>query len=344
MMETQRGVFMPKSQNQKLRLPYLMKLLLEQTDEEHPMTISQMTASLEKLGIRASRKTLYDDIEDLRRFGVDIACCKSRTTSYFVANRTFELPELKVLADAVASSKFLTEKKSAHLIGKIESLASKPEAQALQRQVFVRGRVKTQNEQIYYNVDTIHQAIAMDRPVAFRYFEYCVDWNAPSHWTKRFRRDGEKYTAYPYALTWDNENYYMVAYYEKYGGFSNFRVDKMERIEILGAGEMEKPDGLKFEASEYAKKVFGMFSGREERITLRFDESLIGVVLDRFGKDVTIRRADGGGFLINAEVVVGPTLLSWIFEFGGRVKIIEPESLVAELRRMARESLSQYSG
>ena len=333
---------MPKLRNQKPRILYLMKLLLERTDEEHPMTLSEIASALEGLGVSASRKTLYGDLEDLRSFGIDITCRRSKTTSYFVANRRFELPELKLLADAVASSKFITEKKSAHLIEKLAGLASESEAQTLQRQVFVRGRVKTQNEQIYYNVDTIHQAVASGRPISFRYFESCVDWSVPSHWAKRFRRDGETYTAYPYALTWDNENYYMVAYYEKYGGLSNFRVDRMERIEILGAETMEKPEGLRFDAAEYAKKLFGMFSGKEERVTLRFDDSLIGVVLDRFGTDAAISRADGEGFLVTADVAVSPKLLSWIFEYGSRVKIIEPLSLVEELRRMAEESLSPY--
>lgn len=333
---------MPKLRNQKLRALYLMKLLVGKTDEEHQMTIAQMAASLKQLGIPASRKTLYGDLEDLRDFGIDIVSRRSKTTSYFVANRMFELPELKLLADAVASSKFLTEKKSAHLIRKIENLASEPEARTLERQVFVRGRIKTQNEQVYYNVDAVHQAIAADRPVSFRYFEFDFDRNAPSHWSKHFRRNGRPYTAYPYALTWDNENYYMVAYYEKYGGLSNFRVDKMEQIEILGPEAMKKPDGLHFDAAEYAKKLFGMYSGKEERVTLRFDDSLIGVVLDRFGLDAAIRPADDGGFFVTAEVVVSPKLLSWIFEYGGRVKIVEPQSLIGELRRMAEESLAQY--
>ncbi len=333
---------MPNAQGRKPRILYLMKLLLEKTDEEHPMTLAQMAGALEKAGIPASRKTLYGDLEDLREFGVDITCRRSKTTSYFVAGRMFELPELKLLADAVASSKFITEKKSAQLIGKIAGLAGEAVARTLQRQVFVRGRVKTQNEQIYYNVDTIHQALAEDRPVSFRYSEVAVDWSVPAGWTKRLRRGGEPYAAYPYALTWDNENYYMVAYYEKYGGLSNFRVDRMERIELLGAGAMEKPEGLRFDAAEYSKKLFGMFSGPEERVTLRFDDSLIGVVLDRFGKDAAIRRADGDGFLLTADVAVSPKLLSWIFEYGGKVKIVEPQSLVLELRRMAEESLSPY--
>lgn len=333
---------MPETGNQKARILCLMKLLLQNTDEEHPITIAEMTERLGRLGIPASRKTLYGDLEALRAFGIDVERRVSKTTSYFVANRTFELPELKLLADAVASSKFITEKKSAQLIDKIAGLASESEAAAIRRQVFVRGRVKTQNEQIYYNVDTIHQAIAAGVPVSFRYFEYCLDGGSPEHWVKHFRRNGENYAAYPYALTWDNENYYMVAYYERYGGLSNFRVDRMEHIGLLGREEVKPPENLKFDAAQYAKKLFGMFSGREERVTLRFDSSLAGVVRDRFGPDAAVTPLNEGQFLVTAVVEVSPKLLSWIFEYGNRVTIVEPRSLVEELQRMADESLAQY--
>ncbi|MCI1955238.1 MAG: WYL domain-containing protein [Oscillospiraceae bacterium] len=333
---------MPKSENQKLKLLYLKDILLNRTDEEHPMTVREMIEALNGYGIRAERKSIYADLEDLRRYGVDIVCRKSKTTGYFAAGRKFELPELKLLADAVASSKFITEKKSSQLIRKIESLASDYEASQLQRQVFVRGRAKTANEKIYYNVDTIHQAIAVNRPVAFRYFEYSIDWNAPNHWRKHYRRDGEKYAAFPYALTWDDENYYMLAYYEKYQTISHFRVDKMESIEILDRPPRELPDHRSFDLAEYSKKVFGMFSGEEERVTLQLDNSLVGVVLDRFGKDVSIYRADAASFKIQIHAFISPTLLSWIFEFGDKIRILEPESLVEKLREKARESLSVY--
>lgn len=283
-------------------------------------------------------------MEELRAFGIDVERRVSRTTSYFVADRKFELPELKLLADAVASSKFITERKSAQLIEKIASLASEAEAAAIRRQVFVRGRVKTRNKQIYYNVDAIHQAIAASLPVSFRYFEHRLDRSSPARWAKHFRRDGENYAAYPYALTWDNENYYMVAYYERYGGLSNFRVDRMERIGLLDRDAVKPPENLRFDAAQYAKKLFGMFSGREERVTLCFDDSLAGVVRDRFGPDAAIAPLDGGNFLVTAEVEVSPKLLSWIFEYGNRVTIVEPRGLAEELRRMAGESLAQYRG
>lgn len=336
------GAFMEKARNQRLKLLYLRKILLEQTDEDHPITVARMIAELEKAGIHAQRKSIYADLADLRRFGMDIVSRRSRTMEYFAANRTFELPELKLLADAVACSKFLTEKKSGQLIAKISGLASGPQAAALRRQVFVCGRVKTQNEKIYYNVDTIHQAIAQGRAVSFRYFAYCVDWDAPQHWTKRYRRGGETHVAFPYTLAWTNENYYMTAYYEKYGGISNFRVDKMEDVTVLDEAAGPRPGSVRFDPAVYSKEAFGMFSGWVERMTLRFDDSLIGVVLDRFGGEIEIRRAAGGGFLVTVDAIAGPTLLGWLFGFGEKAKIVAPKGLAEQFCSLARESLAQY--
>jgi predicted DNA-binding transcriptional regulator YafY len=333
---------MPKSENQKLKLLYLMKMLLDKTDEEHILTVPGMIAELGKNDIKAERKSIYDDLEALRLFGLDIASRKSKTTGYFIASRTFELPELKLLADAVVSSKFITEKKSSELIKKIESMASTYEGKQLQRQVYVMGRVKTMNERIYYNVDTIHQAIAQNKQVAFKYYEYIVEPGLTSHWKKHYRQDGEKYHASPYALSWDDENYYMIAFYEKYNNISNFRVDKMEDIEICDERRIEPPDKKVFNLAEYSKKVFNMFGGEEEKIKLQFDNSLIGVVLDRFGKSVTIHKGDNESFIINVDALISPTLLGWIFEFGDKVKILAPDSLIKKLRQKAGESLSQY--
>lgn len=332
----------PKSENQKLKLLYLMKILIDKTDEEHVLTVPEMISELAQYEISAERKSIYDDLESLRRFGIDIVCRKAKTTGYFVASREFELPELKLLADAVASSKFITEKKSGELIKKIEGLASIHEAKQLQRQVYVMGRVKTMNEQIYYLVDTIHQAIAANKQIAFQYFEYIVEPGFTNHWQKQYRRGGEKYTASPYALSWDDENYYMIAFYEKYGSLSHFRVDKMENIEILELPRHELPDNATFNPAEYSKKVFSMFGGKEEKIKLQFDNSLIGVVLDRFGKDVVIRKADENSFIISINALISPTLLGWIFEFGSKVRILGPESLIVMFRQQMEESLAQY--
>jgi predicted DNA-binding transcriptional regulator YafY len=327
---------MQKTEKQKMKLLYLMKLLVEQTDEDHPLTIAQIIDELAKNGIHAERKSIYADINALREYGLDITSRKSKTTGYFIASRTFELPELKLLADAVASSKFITEKKSKQLIQKIESLTSCYEAKQLQRQVYVTGRVKNANEKIYYNVDSIHQAIAQKKQISFRYFEYTVDKE------KEYRHGGDLYYASPYALSWDNQNYYLIAYYERYQKISHFRVDKMENIELLDTPARELPEG-EFDVAEYSRKLFGMYGGEEELIRLQFDNSLIGVVLDRFGMDADIQKADEHSFVVTFHAFVSPTLLGWIFEFTGKVKVLEPESLKQKLRMKAMECLKMNS-
>ena len=328
---------MPRPVNEKQKLLSLMKLLLEKTDDSHLLTVSQILGELEGLGFSSGRKSLYTDLEALRAFGLDIVSVRAAgTVGYFVAGRDFELPELKLLADAVACSKFITEKKSVELIRKIEGLASVYEARQLQRQVYVPGRAKTGNEKIYYSVDAIHQAIASDRRIAFRYFEYTVEKE------KRFRRDGEMYAVSPYALSWDNANYYLIAYYEKHPRLSHFRVDKMEGVEVLEESRHPLPDGKEFNPAEYAKKVFHMFGGEEETIKLQFDNSLIGVVLDRFGADVDIRKSDAESFTVTVKALVSPPLLGWIFSFGNKVRILAPESLKEQMKKSAAQCAAVY--
>lgn len=310
---------MPKSPNQKLKLLYLARILQKRTDDAHGMTVQQMIDALADYGVSAERKSIYDDLDALRLYGLDVEASRSKNHSYFVASREFELPELKLLADAVASSKFITARKSSQLIKKIEGLASDFEASQLQRQVLVANRVKTMNEKVYYNVDAVHQAIAAERQVSFRYFDYDVDKH------KVYRDEGACRTASPYALAWDDENYYMIAYYEKYGTIAQFRVDKME--DIAQTGERAVPPPKDFNAAEYSTRVFSMYGGEEETVRLRFDNSLIGVVLDRFGTDVPVEKLDEASFAVRVHVAVSPTFLGWLFQFGGRVCILSPDNL-----------------
>jgi predicted DNA-binding transcriptional regulator YafY len=322
---------MPKSSNQKLKLLYLYKILHKRTDENHTMTVQQMIAELAALGIKAERKTIYDDLEALRLFGVDLVCRKSKTHDYYVNGKTFELPELKLLVDAVASAKFITEKKSGELIKKIETLASEYEAKDLCRQVVISGRAKTENEKIYYNVDVLHRAIADGKQISFRYFDIGVD-------KKKHYRDGHR-TVSPYALSWENEKYYLIAFYEKYDGISHFRVERMEDITILENDILPPPEG--FSLREYSKRVFSMFGGEEHKITLRFDNSLVGVVYDKFGQDVTIKSPGKDNFKITVRVAVSPSFYAWLFQFGNLVKIEEPEWARQELVGMASDIVSE---
>lgn len=327
---------MAKSSNQKLKTLYLMKILLEKTDEENTITLNEMIAELERYGITAERKSIYDDIEALRHYGIDIATRKTKTTDYFVANRLFEMPELKLLVDAVQCSKFITHKKSNELIKKIESFASVHQAMQLQRQVYVANRVKTLNESIYYNVDKLHLAIAENKQVSFKYFEYTVNKE------KKFRKNGEKYTTSPYALSWDDENYYLITFSEKYNDFTHYRVDKMTDIEIIDQARTKLPEGEHFNVAEYSKKVFNMFGGEEETVKIQFDNSLVNVVIDRYGKDITIEKVDENSFSVRIKVAVSSTFFAWVFQFGDKVKILSPESVVEKYSENLNKIISLY--
>lgn len=327
---------MAKSSSQKLKILYLMKMLQEKTDEENTMTVNDMITELERYGISAERKSIYDDIEALRHFGIDIATRKSKTTDYFIASRVFELPELKLLVDAVQCSKFITYKKSNELIRKIESLTSNQQATLLHRQVYVANRVKTMNESIYYNVDKLHTAIAESKQVSFRYFEYTVNKE------KKFRRNGENYIVSPYAMSWDDENYYLITFSEKYNDFTHYRVDRMSDIEIVDQPRAKLPDNECFDIADYTKKIFNMFGGTEKTVVVRFDNSLVNAVIDRFGKDIRLEKVDENNFGVRINVAISSTFFAWVFQFGSKVKILSPESVIEEYKFYLQDSLRQY--
>lgn len=333
---------MPKNPNQKLKLLYLMKILLEKTDEEHPMPLIELLNQLALYGIKAERKSIYDDMEALRLYGLDVELSSGGKKGYYIASRVFELPELRLLVDAVQSSRFITHKKSNELIKKVESLASVYEAKSLQRQVYVSNRIKTMNESIYYNVDKIHTAISENKKIQFRYFEWAVSFHGLERIKKQYRHDGAEYCISPWALTWDDENYYMVGFDSKADMIKHYRVDKMERILV----SEEERDGQKhfssFDMAVYSKKMFSMFGGKEEEVVLRFSNRLIGVVIDRFGQEVFLTKEDSEHFCIKTRVAVSPQFLSWIFGLGTDVQILSPQSVVDFFCRQMDEQRKQY--
>jgi len=319
---------MANSCSSKKKLLALMKILTSNTDEKHPMTVKQIIDELKRYGINAERKSIYTDIDILCEFGIDIVCDKTRVNNYYVASRDFELPELKLLVDAVQCSKFITSKKSKDLIKKIEKLASIHEAKELHRDVIIEDRVKMINENIYYNVDTIYKAIRENKQICFKYFEFTVDKKM------KLRRDGQKYFASPYALLWSEGNYYLVAYYERYQGISNFRVDRMLNIELLDEERYFPEEYKDFCVAKYSKKIFSMFSGRTETVRLEFHNSLINAVIDRFGIDVNICKNSEETFQIVIDVVPSETFLGWLFMFGDKVRIISPETVIQKMKEM----------
>ncbi len=327
---------MAKSANQKLKLLYLWQFLLEKTDEEHTVTVIEMIDHLAAQDIKAERKSIYDDLEALERFGVDIVKVKGKTTGYYVGVREFELAELKLLVDSVQSSKFITQKKTLSLIKKIEGLTSSHNAKLLQRQVYVRGRVKSMNESVYYNVDKISAAITADRSIRFHYFKYTVSKE------EQLGREGAFYIVSPFALLWDDENYYLLCYDEVKNEIRHYRVDKMRDIDPLDRVRQGKELFEKEDLSSYGQKVFGMFSGQEQLVKLRFREDLVGTVIDRFGKDVMII-ADGKGFFtVTLSLVISPQFFGWLFGFAADVEVLSPESLRCEVKELAQKVAAMY--
>ncbi len=328
---------MARSENQKLKLLYLARFLSERSDEDHTFSINEMIAYLEKQDIRAERKSIYDDLSLLSSFGYDIIRRKDASkTGYYLGSRDFELAELKFLVDSVQSSKFLTEKKTASLIKKIESLASENEAKALQSCVYIHDRVKAQNEGVYIAVDALFRAITSGRAVRFKYFEYTVTK------TRRFRRNGEYYVVSPYALFWEDENYYLLAWDDDAGIFKHFRVDKMtevspERTPRKGADEYAKLD-----IPQYQKKVFGMYGGKVETVRLNCEQKLAGAVIDRFGSGVKIAPEEDGTITVTVDVGVSPTFFAWVSTFGGDVRVVYPESVRQEFKKHINAILRKH--
>lgn len=328
---------MAKSPNQKLKLLYLMKILLEQTDENHRITMTEIIENLASYNISAERKSLYNDIESLRLYGLDIiGIQEGRTYFYYVGSRRFELAELKLLVDSVQSAKFITAKKSSELIKKLEGLASRYEASKLHRQVFVAGRVKTMNESIYYNVDRIQTAIGENSKITFQYFQ----WNVEKK--MELRHDGAVYKVSPWALSWNDGNYYLIAYDGEKGIIKHFRVDKMLHIELNGEKREGKQVFQSFDMAAYARKMFGMYGGKEERVRLECENLFAGVIIDRFGKDVTLNRLDDTHFFVNVEAAVSRQFLSWVIGLGEGVKITGPESVVARMEDEICRLMRQY--
>ena len=328
---------MPKSGNQKLKILYVMDYLLRVSDEEHPVTASQIIDELARHGIEAGHRSVLEDIEALRVYGLDIVRVGvNRYTAYCVGSRKFELPELKLLVDSVQSSKFITHKKTATLIEKIETLASIHEAQLLQRQGYVTGRVKTMNESIYYNVDAIHSGISQNRQIRFHYFEFTVRKE------RRFRRDGAYYVVSPFALTWDSENYYLIAYDSDAGFIKHFRVDKMTDIETTDEERRGHAAYRELDMSSYTDKVFGMFAGKETQVRMRFAEHLAGAVLDRLSQNAMLMPEEDGQFTVTASVVPSPQFFAWLTGFGSEARILGPEHIVKQMKEHINSVAALY--
>ena len=327
---------MPRVFNQKIKILYLMRIFLEQTDEEHPMSVKELIAYLNSLGFSAERKTVYDDIETLRNFGMDILNRREHPAGFYLASREFELPELRLLVDAVQSSRCITNGKSRQLIRKLESLASVYESRQLRRQGFAENRIRTINENVYYSIDMIQRALTEDRQISFQYCEWTVE--------KKLRpeNEGERYSVSPWGLVWQNEEYYLITYDEKCGRVKQYQVDKLQQIRI----EKEVRRGREFfenyDIGELTSRTFGMFGGREVTICLEAHNRLVGVVLDRFGRDIMIHRKDPEHFKTLVRVNISDQFLGWIASLGPDAVIASPDEVRDKYREFLEKSLSNY--
>ena len=304
----------------------LRQYLYQQTDEQHPVSVTDILAFWQQHGIQAGRKSVYTDIELLQNAGMDIVCVKSSQNRYFVGQRLFELPELKLLVDAVESSRFITEKKSTALIKKLGHLTSTAQAEQLNRRIYMGGTPKPENEGIYYNVDTIHNAVQKKQQITFRYFEYTPKKE------KILKHDGYKYRFSPYAMIWNRDCYYAVGWSEKHGKIAQFRVDRMTAVEPLEQTAVQTPD---FDPAEYVRKVFGMYPDNLCTVELLCDNEVMRSVIDRFGENVQTETVDEQHFRATVEVAPSPPFFSWVFTFSGKIRIVSPAAVLEEMRDMA---------
>ena len=326
---------MPKSDNQKLKIFYILDYLERNSNEKNPVRASDLIAMLDRNhNIRCDRKTVYSDIAALQQYGIDIVSLPGKNGGYYIASRNFELPELKLLIDAVQSSRYLTEKKSRELIEKLCSQCNEQDAKLMRRTVLVSGRVKSMNETIYYNVDSIQEAIAQNKQITFRYF----DWDFGG---KRKYREKE-YLASPYGLCQDNENCYLLAFSNRYG-VTSYRVDRMSDIQLTEDNRIPCPELTGKALHDHANRLFQMYSGDALDVKMRFHRSLLNVVIDRFGKDTMLIPDGDEYFNFTVKVAISPMFLSWVIGFGAKAKILYPQSVVDACRELCLEAMNQYA-
>lgn len=328
---------MPKGTNQKFKLYRLAQIMLEKTDDEHYITMPEILSALEAYGVTADRKSIYNDLRDLDVLGIEVEGEPvGGRYHYHVLNRPFELPELKLLVDAIQSSKFITERKTNALIKKLEQLVSQYEAVKLQRQVYVSGRIKTMNESIYYTVDAIHNAISENKKIRFQYYQ----WNVKKE--MELRHSGAFYHISPWGLSWDDENYYLVGYDSEADTLKHYRVDKMLHIQMSDEKREGQEHFKRLNMADYAKKSFGMFGGKEQKVKLLVKNELAGVMIDRFGKDIMMIPKEEKYFTVNVDVHISNQFLGWVFSLGDGVKIISPDEVVEQMKQEVERLQKQY--
>lgn len=321
---------MAKENIRKVKLLKLLELLRQNTDEDHPMSTAQLFTALSEMGIPCDRRTISQDIITLNELGYEImSVMKGHDKCYYVEDRSFSIPELKILIDAVHASSFITEKKSEELISKIAALAGTHRAEVLKRNMVCFNTRKHSNERIFYNVDDLEDAILRQKKVLFRYFD--LDEKGE----RVYRRDGHRYVVEPIALVFNEDNYYLTCYSSRHDSTSNYRIDRMDAVEVLQEDCCEKAIALREQVAIYTEQAFKMFGGQIEDIVLEFDRSLIGVVYDRFGENTKMMSTSGSKCIASVKVQISPVFWGWLFQFAGQMNILSPSNLLAEYKSRA---------
>ena len=330
------GLYVAEDDN-RIRVLYLYELLRKYTDEEHPMSSTEIRQRMkERFGVEIHRTTLPRDIEVLRAAGIEVMQERHKSLHYYLADRSFSIPELRILIDAVQSSKFITESKSRDLIEKLMSLTSETSADKLRRTVHVTGKAKSDNEKGYYIVDAINEAINLGCKISFHYFDY----DGKKHHV--LKNDGEPYTVSPYDLIWDGDYYYLTGFCDDRGEVRVFRVDRIEKQpELLGEEAVKPPKGYRVE--KYTQEVFRMFATQATtEVKLLCENSMMKAIIDKFGTKVHTKAVDKDHFLATVKVCTSPTFYRWVFGWGGMMRIEGPEEVQSHYRDVLLDELNQF--
>ncbi len=326
-------ILISRSSNQKLKILYLYKILFEETDESHPLNASELISKLASYGVSAERKSIYDDIEALQLFGVDIISEKGTRGGYYIGERQFEVSEIKMLTDIIQSAKFISENKSMKLIEKFSSLTSIWERSKLKHEIILAGRAKSPNENVYYNIDSIYRGISEKKQISFKYYTWDVRKN------KLYRNKGNLYFVNPISLIWDDEKYYLVAYDDFSGKLKHYRVDKMESVSLCQEAISRPARELNFDSAEYSNKNFNMFSGETDEVTLKCKIDAVGIIFDRFGRDVFIVPKEDGYCTVTVKVAISPQFYSWIFGLNNLIVIEGPDAVREEYINVCKSAI-----
>lgn len=326
----------------KMKLLYIKNFLERNSDEEHPVSVDEISDMLESKGITCERKSIYSDVKTLKESGVDIISVRQPKAGYCICSRDFELPELRLLIDAVQAANFITPKKTKELIKKIGTLCSASQATMLERQVYIEKRHKCFNEEIYYNIDIISRAIQSGKRINFTYSKRRLDRE-----TNTITTEEKDFCVSPYAMIWSNDHYYLIGNNQKYDNLMHTRIDRMKKVEIAQerARKFSEVSPYKnyFDSADYSGKIFNMFSGDTQTFEASCDSSILEEIVDRFGSDTTMRvGTQEDRFFMSTKCVISEGLVSWIMQFGDKIEVLEPKSLKDQVKKRAEEILNIY--